>query len=378
MRPFASRLVIAAALLATVLSHAPHVRAQASTPGPRVVAIADIHGDAARFSALLRQMQLADAHGRWTGGTATLVQLGDMIDRGPASREVMDGLMSLQADAAHAGGRVIVLLGDHEAMNIYGDLAYVPASEYASFVDSNSERRRRNAWTKYAALFGGSPPVSHDAWLAAHPAGFIEQREAFGPSGRYGRWLRGLPAVALVGGTLFAHAGIGPDLAGWSVDRVNRTITGEIKTFDQEVRTLVDHGLALPFYSLEELVAAAHVAAASGATDVQHLIRADDWWSIRDEGPLWFRGYARLSDADLAPLVDRVDATYGASRIVVGHTVESGTVIVRAGGRVYLLDTGMLTGFVPGGRASALEITGAQVHIIYAAEGAAARRPAAR
>lgn len=372
MRSFVSLLVVVAALPASALVHGQAPVA----PAGRIVAIADIHGDAANFSALLRQTGLAD-QGHWTGGTATLVQLGDMVDRGPGSREVMDLLMSLQKDADHAGGHVIVLLGNHEAMNIYGDLSYVPASEYASFADGNSERRRNDGWKAYAALFRGSPPLSQDAWLAVHPPGFIEQREAFGPDGQYGRWLRTLPVLAAVGGTLFGHAGVGPDLAGWSIDKVNRTIADEIRTFDKEERYLVTHQLALPFYTLAELLAAARAADAHGANDAYHLVHADEWWSLRDEGPLWFRGYARLPDAQLLPLVDRVTAAYGVTRIVVGHTPDAGQVLVRAGGRVYLLDTGMLTGYVPGGRGSALEITGGQVRIIYVGDSAAARRPAA-
>ena len=39
---------------------------------------------------------------------------------------------------------------------------------------------------------------SEDEWMKAHPLGFIEQREAMGPDGKYGKWLRTLPAIAKV------------------------------------------------------------------------------------------------------------------------------------------------------------------------------------
>lgn len=48
--------------------------------------------------------------------------------------------------------------------------------------------------------------------MARHPAGFIEQREAFGPKGKYGEWLRGHAALAEIGGIIFLH---GEFIRGW-------------------------------------------------------------------------------------------------------------------------------------------------------------------
>src|SRR5262245_36336043 len=86
-----------------------------STAG--MVAIGDIHGDLEAFTRSLRAAGLTDASGRWVAGSTVLVQTGDFLDRGPDVRAVMDRLMSLEAGAAAAGGRVIVLLGNHEVMN---------------------------------------------------------------------------------------------------------------------------------------------------------------------------------------------------------------------------------------------------------------------
>ena len=50
---------------------------------------------------------------------------------------------------------------------------------------------------------------------------------------------------------------------------------------------------------------------------------------------------------------------YNAAHIVVGHTVQrSGRIRPRFGDKVFLIDTGMLSSYYPGGRASALEICG--------------------
>ena len=67
---------------------------------------------------------VADRAGHWAGGTKTLVQLGDVTDRGPDSLKIVRSLRQLQAEARQAGGRVIVVLGNHEAMNLLGDNRY--------------------------------------------------------------------------------------------------------------------------------------------------------------------------------------------------------------------------------------------------------------
>src|SRR5262245_38080689 len=109
----------------------------------RVVAIGDVHGDLGAFVALLQKTGLLDASRRWSGGRATLVLTGDLIDRGPESRGVLDFVMALQKDAPRRNGSVRVGLGNHEVMNIMGDLRYVTPADYAGFADGKSEQRRK-------------------------------------------------------------------------------------------------------------------------------------------------------------------------------------------------------------------------------------------
>src|SRR6476619_2557951 len=108
----------------------------------RVVAVGDVHGDYTRFVAVLRSAGLIDEKGRWTGGKAHLVQTGDVLDRGADSRKVMDLLMSLEKQAAKAGGHVHALIGNHEARNLYGDLRYTTAEEFAAFKTGQSAEVR--------------------------------------------------------------------------------------------------------------------------------------------------------------------------------------------------------------------------------------------
>ena len=103
------------------LAWAGPAKTPADTPAC-VVAIGDVHGDFDDFATILQRAGLIDAQHHWTGDQTTLVQVGDLLDRGPKPREVMDLLISLEKEAPKAGGRVVSLLGNHEMMNIMGDL----------------------------------------------------------------------------------------------------------------------------------------------------------------------------------------------------------------------------------------------------------------
>jgi hypothetical protein len=201
--------------------------------------------------------------------------------------------------------------------------------------------------------------------MAAHPPGYIEQREAFGPDGKYGRWLRSLPAVAKVDDTVFMHGGISDEISTWSISKINERVALEIKAFDDVQQFLVTRRMALPFSTLQEVVAAAGTAAQRKVEEVYPIVTIDKWLTISETGPLWSRDLAKLSDADAQPLVTRALDAMGVHRIVVGHTPEPGEIVQRLGDQVYLIDTGMLRGYVDNGRASALEIADGHVKAIY-------------
>jgi hypothetical protein len=372
--------VVALLTLALAATASAGPAKSSAKPRESVVAIGDVHNDFDDFVAILQRTGLIDKQNHWTGGTTTFVQVGDLLDRGPKPREVMDLMMALEKEAAQAGGRVISLLGNHEAMNIMGDLRYVTPMNYASFADGNSEQRQKAAYGEYvkwrdshASLLAELPQpmeLTEPEWMARHPAGFVEQREAFGPKGKYGGWLRGHAAVAEIGGVIFLHGGLHPDLAKTKLDSINNRIHDEIKTFDALKQYLQDEKLILPFFNLQEInnvlqaeVIAelkSHVAANNERqAKIQEFLKRGDWLSVREDGPLWFRGYDRWSDEEGAPQASKLLEAYKATHVVVGHTVQKGGRIrPRFGDKVFLIDTGMLSSYYPGGRPSALEICG--------------------
>jgi hypothetical protein len=366
-------------LISAVVASAGPTKAPAR-PLESVVAIGDVHNDFDDFVAILEHTGLIDEQYQWTGGKTTLVQVGDLLDRGPKPREVMDLMVTLEKEAAPAGGRVVSLLGNHEVMNIMGDLRYVTPANYASFADGNSERRQKAAYDDYVkwrashtSLLAELPQpmeLTEAEWMARHPAGFVEQREAFGPRGVYGKWLRGHDAVAQIEGIIFLHGGIHPDLGKTKLDAINNRIHDEIKAFDAAKEYLQNEKLILPFFNLQELnnVLQAEVTAELKShvptkeerrAKIEELLRHADWLSVRVDGPLWFRGYDQWSDEEGRPQVSKLLEGYKAIHLVVGHTVQKGGRIrPRFGNKVFLIDTGMLSSYYPGGRPSALEICG--------------------
>ncbi len=136
IRAYASALGIVA-LLAW-----PGLRAQQLRPA-RIVAIGDIHGDYKAFKEILETTGLVDSSGAWSGGNAVLVQTGDYFDRGPDMRKLLDFLRGLESSAAPAGGTVHILLGNHDAMNLLGEVRDVNRAAYDAFAGDDAEKRRQ-------------------------------------------------------------------------------------------------------------------------------------------------------------------------------------------------------------------------------------------
>ena len=174
---FSHRLVLWLVFLASLYS--PLLAAQADDwhfPGvDKIVAVGDVHG---AYDALLETLQVAgvlDEQLSWAGGDTHLVFTGDLLDRGPDSRLVMDLVMRLEQESVLAGGQVHQLLGNHEVMNLIGDVRYVSDLEYAAFAEEESAKEREH-W--YQQFRRNKPLVADDQELRAEfeqkaPPGFF-------------------------------------------------------------------------------------------------------------------------------------------------------------------------------------------------------------
>lgn len=94
-------------------------------PKQKTFCFGDVHGELNGFQENLQRSKVIDDQGNWCGGTSTVIQLGDVIDRGPQSVEAFHFLDKIQAQARAHSGDVIRLLGNHELMLLMGNYQYV-------------------------------------------------------------------------------------------------------------------------------------------------------------------------------------------------------------------------------------------------------------
>ena len=378
------RTLLAAVTAAVALSLSAAASSRPEALEGRLVAIADVHGAGGAFVKILQRTGLIDEQQKWIGGSAVFVQTGDLLDRGTEIKPVLDLLMALESQASAAGGRVQVLLGNHEGITMLGETRDAAQDVYRAFADEKSESRREQGFQAAKKIAKGTTlDKDKDAWMAAHPPGYIEYRDAFAPNGRYGKWLRGKPVVVEIDGTVFMHGGINPTSAPDPLDAINKRARQDLSEWDRGLKWLIQHDLALPFSTLQEIVAAAsdeyaRLAArakadgtlsgdAAAAEAILPIVNVAASTFVNSEGPVWFRGYSTWTDEEGAPLMEGLLKKYKVKRFITGHTPQpSGRIGVRFNNTLYLIDTGMLDGkFYPNGRPSAVEIKGDVVTPVY-------------
>lgn len=303
----------------------------------RIIAVGDLHGDYQAWATIARAAGLTDANGHWTGGGTTLVQLGDILDRQPDSLKIVRNLQQLQKEAPRSHGRVIVVLGNHEAMNLLGDFRYTTPGEFAAFSGPNSTAIRDRVYEQNRpsiekAAQAANPALSveqiRQAWMAAHPLGWVEHKIAWSPSGELGRWASRNAAVVKIDGTLFVHGGLSAEYSKLQLDEINRRVQTAMSNADGGPSTILYDPL----------------------------------------GPLWYRGLVgRDPDAEevrakVAPVIhltidqelDAVLLAYGAKRLVIGHTPDLNGIEISSGARLARIDTGISRAY--GGPLTWLEI----------------------
>jgi hypothetical protein len=354
-----------------------------------LVAIGDVHGSYVGLRAILKQTGLIDEDNRWIGGNTLLVQMGDAIDRGADVKQVMDLLMSLQNQAEAKGGKVVVLLGNHEVMNMVGALQYVNPEAYKNFIAPDSVEKQEKAYERWWAVFGAAaaaggedPEILKQKWMTEHPQGFVEYNEAMGPEGKYGKWFRSLPAVFQHGGSVFLHGGISPDFAEPTAV-LNQKIDAAIKEFDDIRSYMIKKRFIEPYYSMSEMNSIVDGIVKASETQVlppallnevprlkeirSYLATFFDVSPLMvDNGPLWFRGFAEWPEQQLNAYVFEWLKKNNAWRVVVAHTPRPDSKIQsRLDGAIFVIDTGMNEEYYKGGQASALEIKDDDATAIY-------------
>lgn len=323
----------------------------------RIVAFSDVHGDYEAMVATLQSAAVIDETLAWSGGATHLVLVGDILDRGPGSRAAMDLLMRLEQEALQADGRVHVLIGNHEVMNIVGDLRYVHAGEYAAFAaDESAEERDHwfSAWQSSRVKPGAEPAALRATFDETFPAGFFALRKAFAPDGHYGEWLLQKPMLVVVDGNAFVHGGLPPSVAESGLQGVNRDLVGDVRLYARQMQLLIDSELLLPTdanHDHVDVIARANPGSHNGpavTTAIADIRRLNDEL-FSYQSPHWYRGHTYCSELVEGDRIAAALKKIMADRVIVGHTpTPTREVIQRLDGRVIEIDTGMNNAYYKG------------------------------
>lgn len=157
-----------------------------------IYAIGDIHG---QLDLLRNAHRLIEADG---GADARIIHVGDLIDRGPDSRGVVDYLMNGQA----RGRDWIVLRGNHDR--------FLPIFlKDADWCDPGMARQV--VWTEHPGLGAAATLASYGVEID-QPRHDLQAAARAAVPREHADFLAGLPLWHLQDGLLFVHAGIRPGI----------------------------------------------------------------------------------------------------------------------------------------------------------------------
>jgi len=263
----------------------------------RIIVLGDIHGDMEMLKKSLKLGKLIDDNDEWIGDETVVVQVGDQIDRcryagtDCSKKEATDYdegndwnilkyMTDLHTKAAAKGGAVYSLVGNHELMNVDGDMRYVSYEGFNEF----------NDW---------KPPDNYDM-----PDDLEDGKEkrvwAFKPGNPVADFLACTRQMSLIiGNNLFVHAGILPKIAKkYSIEDLNKLLT---------------------LYLWDEL-------------DKNEKQEHKNIWSGSKISPLWIRDFGRMGtkkeedpenykeDKKCETLLKPIQEIYKVDKIYIGHT----------------------------------------------------------
>jgi hypothetical protein len=307
----------------------------------RIVAVGDLHGDYDHFIMILQnpKIGLVDHDLHWTGGKTHLVQTGDILDRGDRAKDILDFLMRLEGEAEAAGGKVHVLLGNHEELNITGlSLGYpdyVSARQFVSFLPEKFRKAKEKQYLSQLSVAEreriqdqGGDLEKDPNWLEFWNGVLFEIRQRNAPfdaltyingfNKKYGKWLLRKNCVIRINDIIFAHGGISLPFSKWKLEEINDLLRWELGAY--ALRPSNPRLGGQPF---------------------------EPRMVYNPESPLWYR----QDDIVSQPEIDEILSNLEAGRMVVGHNfvgAGGGSPIIRQEDsvarfetKVWMIDTGI-------------------------------------
>ena len=277
-----------------------------SQPTQKIIAIGDIHGD---LNAWIKALQLAgaiDSSLKWIGRNLTVIQTGDLIDRGPSDKSVLDFSEKLVSQAHEAGGRLLLLNGNHEIMNALGDMRYTNPESFLEF---------KLGTPAPADLKIGSLLLPET--VKPNDPGVTEKAFQFMPGNFYGKILAKHPIYAIIDDTLFVHGGILP---------ANLNLLEKI---NPETNAWLEGNGPTP-----------------------------DWVSQGGkQSPIWNRDYgASYVSNSICNDLETVLNKLSVKRMVIGHTIQDHGINSACGGKVWRIDVQLSSYYHKGKKTYPVEI----------------------
>ena len=314
----------------------------------KIVTVGDLHGDYENFVKILLGTGLVDEKLQWAGRDTHFVQTGDIMDRGPGAKMIFDVLRRLEKEAERAGGKVHVLIGNHEELNITGIAFdypdYITVEQFVSFLPRDYRRQKEQEFLKRIrgtfthwneeTVDAGTRDKLHEFWRELMRTDNAQRVYVESFNDTYGKWLLEKNAVIRINDTVFVHGGISEKYSTWKLESINSLLRNELSFFKGRRKVFVRY--AKPF-------------------EAKIVYDAN--------GPLWFRDLAVKDEKSLNGEFERILKNLGAGHMVIAHTFYRGNGITpvvaprfmsRFGGRLWIIDTGISSYY--GGVNSALII----------------------
>jgi hypothetical protein len=297
----------------------------------KIIAVGDLHGDYGNFIKILKKAGVVDDTLSWIAGKTHFVQNGDVMDRGDYAKSIFDLIKKLQEEAEKAGGKVHVLLGNHEELNITGMAprypGYVSRLQFFSFLPADYQKKLENEYKEEMekaktndnsdSLIDAAEKFWADVITKPNP---YQYEYTLNFNENYGKWLLEGNAIIRINDTIFVHGGISKRFSTWTLEKINETYREEL--------------------SMLRLC---------------HKRRTDPLFRPQivydPDGPLWFRDLATKQDEDFVDEVNLILDNLDAKHMVIAHTPFGSTgspvvpenikAISRFDDKIWIIDTGI-------------------------------------
>jgi len=157
--------------------------------GEKIVALSDIESGFKTFRDYLVNNGIVDGNLNWSFGKGHLVLVGDLVDRGMSTTQVLWLIYKLEQEAKAKGGHVHFIIGNHELYNMQGKFKSASYKYYG-----------------VASILGK------------------QHHNLYDDNSFIGRWMASKNTMEMINGNLFTHGGIHPDILDHdvSLDDINR------------------------------------------------------------------------------------------------------------------------------------------------------------